>query len=770
MTPPTEEAGRLPFPVDDPHNEPTRTPAGGGSARPSAAEPGRTQPSSDWQAASTIFPPDSPSLPSGATLRAPGSFPGYLLEEELGHGAMGFVYKAHQPALNRSVALKVIATHVDNEVQRQRFRRETEAVARLQHPNIVQIYEVGENDGAPWFAMEFCSGGSLRRQMGEPHPADWSARLVATLARAVQHTHDHQILHRDLKPGNILLTEDGTVKLADFGLARMIDQTLLTATREVLGTPCYMSPEQAEPGEQEVSPAADIYALGAILYEALTGRPPFKGATTADTIHQLIYADPVSPRHLVPKVPRDLETICLKCLQKKPQRRYRSAGELADDLESWLAGKPIKARPMGRLERLGKWVSRHRLAAAVLGLMIVTDLAGVLAATLAWRRAEAGWEQAVEESEQRRRKSAAEQQARIDRQLYLGRIALADRELREGNAKSPRWARHQLKRCNPAQRGWEWHYLDRRLRGQEPRSWQAERGNLSSVAFNRDGTVLASGGVSGVVRLWRPEDGKLLRELPGHRGPINHICFSPDGKQIASAGQDRTVLVHDTGSGKIVHTLTAGDQPFMAVAYHPLSGGALAGATFDRRNPGRVWLWDLATGKVAGSYRGHESRITALSWRPDGSRLLSCGHDHTVRILDAETLQEVLVFERHAFPVAVAVFSPDSKQIASAAGRSEAEEPEEGQVLIWQAQTGDVLNKLVGHTRRTMALAFSNDGALLVSAGWDGAVKLWDVLTGQEVLRLEVQSEGIMGVAFSTNGRLAAGGIGGRITLWEGGQ
>jgi putative methionine-R-sulfoxide reductase with GAF domain/predicted Ser/Thr protein kinase len=312
--------------------------------------------------------------------------PGYEVLELLGQGGMGAVYKARQLSLNRTVALKMIP--VDRPAEASvlgRFRTEVEAVARLRHPHIVQIYEVGEHQGRPFFSMEYVEGGSLALKLsrGLPTPRE-AAALVETLARAVQHAHARGIVHRDLKPGNILLEPDGAPKVTDFGVARLVsDDPEITGwfgptrTGDILGTPNYMAPEQAAGRTREAGPAADIYSLGAILYECLAGRPPFAGPTPVAALHQVIHDDPVPPAQVQPRVPRDLQTICLRCLEKEPARRYATAADLADDLCAFLAGESIRARPAGPRQRLKRW-ARRRPTAAVLLAVAAVAVAGVI--------------------------------------------------------------------------------------------------------------------------------------------------------------------------------------------------------------------------------------------------------------------------------------------------------------------------------------------------------------------------------------------------------
>lgn len=301
----------------------------------------------------------------------------YDILRELGRGGMGVVYQARQRGLNRVVALKVLlaGSHA-GDAERDRFRVEAEAVARLRHPNVVQVFETGVQDGLPYLSLEYCDGGTLtRRLQGQPLPPRDAAVLVERLARGVQAAHDCDILHRDLKPENVLFgsnppaDEAWQPKITDFGLAKKLDDSGgKTRTGAVMGTPSYMAPEQAE-GRKDVGRPADIYALGAILYECLTGRPPFRAATPLDTILQVVSEDPVLPRRLNSKVPRDLEVICMKCLQKTPPARYPRAGDLADDLQRFLAGDPIRARPPGLIGRAWK-AARKRPVYALLTVLI----------------------------------------------------------------------------------------------------------------------------------------------------------------------------------------------------------------------------------------------------------------------------------------------------------------------------------------------------------------------------------------------------------------
>jgi serine/threonine protein kinase len=317
---------------------------------------------------SVTLPPNEgdspPTLPPGETGHGSASPsgiapPGYEILGELGRGGMGVVYKARQVGLNRLVALKMIlAGGYAGEAELARFKTEGEAIARLRHANIVAVHEAGEHDGKPFFSLEFCEGGSLDRKLnGVPLPPREAAKLVQTLAVAMQAAHEANLIHRDLKPANVLLTPEGTPKITDFGLAKKLGEQGRTQTGAVMGTPSYMAPEQAQ-GHKDVGPPADVYALGAILYECLTGRPPFRAATSLDTILQVVSEEPVPPRVLQKRLPRDLERVVLKCLAKKPGDRFTSARELAADLERFQQGEPVQARRPGMLTRFRYWV-RH---------------------------------------------------------------------------------------------------------------------------------------------------------------------------------------------------------------------------------------------------------------------------------------------------------------------------------------------------------------------------------------------------------------------------
>jgi serine/threonine protein kinase len=354
----------------------------------------------------------------------------------------------------------------------------------LQHPHIVQIYEVGEHQGRPYFSLEFVDGGSLaQKQAGTLLPARQAAQLVETLAGAVHAAHERGIIHRDLKPANVLLTADGIPKVTDFGLAKRVDAGPgLTESGVILGTPSYMAPEQASGKSKQIGPACDVYALGAILYELLTGRPPFRAETPLDTVLQVLHEEPVSPSRLQPKLPRDLETICLKALAKAPTRRYATARELAEDLRRFLSGKPVYARPVGQAQRLWRWCRRNPFMSSLGAVAALSLLAGTAISIYFAVQANA------------RAREALDEKAKLNRQLYYTRIGQAHAEWLANDVGR---AEELLSACPTEMRGWEWRYLAGICNPSLKTLSVPYAAESYSVAFSTDGHILVSGG------LWR---------------------------------------------------------------------------------------------------------------------------------------------------------------------------------------------------------------------------------------------------------------------------
>jgi serine/threonine protein kinase/WD40 repeat protein len=698
------------------------------------------------------------------------SVPGHHLLEELGRGGMGVVYKARHSQLNRLVALKMILSgeHAGSAAVG-RFRAEAEAVAQLQHPNIVQLYEIGEHAGQPYFSLEFVDGGSLADKLdGTPLPPREAAHLVEVLARAMDYAHQRHIIHRDLKPGNVLLSADGTPKIADFGLAKHLQgQGANTQTGAIVGTPSYMAPEQASGKGKHVGPEADVYALGAILYELLTGRPPFKASSPLETLFQVAVDEPVPPTRLQSGVPRDLETICLKCLEKHPARRYRTAAELAEDLRRFQANEPILARPVSTWERSLKWARRRPMVAALLATVVALTATAVVLPTLAWGQAEEAKKQTEEEKkkvedaftrEAGLRREADDQRRKLQRQsatLLLDRgIALAEQQ---DACRGLLWMTRALQVA-----GTEHPDLERVIR-QNLASWSSQVhplrfALLGASEVRTGGPVYSPDGKSFLtwapnVQHWDAATGKLLATMPyGHKA-----VYSPDGKKIAVAMLwERAATIWDSGSGKMIGPkLQHEGGSCMDVVFSP--DGKLLATSSDW--DASVHLWDAATWTAIGKPFKSDLIGGVMVFSPDSRKLLMAHPQCTfTTVCDTEGKRIGKPIEAKPL-VGAAAWSPDGKLIAIGQGPV---------VRLFSSATLEPVGQPLQHNGDVLALAFDRGGEHLLTGSGDQLARLWDLRTRQTVFPPLPHTGPVTQVAFSPDSkRFLTGGGDQKVRLWE---
>jgi WD40 repeat protein len=713
---------------------------------------------------------------------------GYEILGVLGRGAMGVVYKARQIGLNRLTALKMILSGAHaGDVEVARFRDEGEAVARLQHPYIVQIYEVGERNGLPFFSLEFVDGGSLQSKLdGAPMGARAAADMTVKLASAMHYAHQRGIVHRDLKPANILMTADGLPKISDFGLAKKLENEAgHTTTGSIMGTPSYMAPEQAAGKTNEIGPPADIYALGAILYEMLVGRPPFRGTTVLDTLQLVQHAEPVPPSRLQPRIPRDLETICLKCLRKEPPKRFESAQELADDLGRFLANQPIKARRVPLWEHGYKWATRHPGVATMLGVLAAVLVGGFILLAGLYANAEhergvavrAGKEALEAKNEAELQKTEAQKQEAIAKEakilaeanskkeakaklaaveayqrslhiLYATQMSMTQKAISDGQIRRATDILHKLETENESKnlRGFEWYYLDRLCR--EPRMVLQGHANLvTNVVFSRDGEKIASSSLDQKVKIWDVKTGQHLKTLEGHARPVRSLAFSDDGKLLATGSGDRTVKVWDVETGKPLQSLEGGHEDLVHSVAFSADGKLLASGGEDRA----IVIWEVTSGKLLRKLLGHKYGVTSVAFHPSGDMLVSGGADKDVILWDLSASKlppQVMGGEnnRHGHWVTCVVFDKEGKRVASGSL--------DETIIVWDVKTHLRLQTLTASHKPIRAVAFSpGEGTQLAAVTQDNSLFVWDLTAAKENPKeLEGRPGMLRTIAFSSDG------------------
>lgn len=768
-----------------------------------------------WPRKPAVPTTESPSaIPTSFALQKLGRFE---IRRELGQGGFGMVYLAYDPLLEREVALKVPHRRVYAAPElHARFEREARMAACMDHPHIVPVYEAGAVDTVGYIVLAYCPGITLHdwlRRRVDPIPGPEIAEFVATLANAIQHAHQQSVIHRDLKPANVLLSGSGaddaddttslpslvslTPKITDFGLAKQLDDSAFTQTHTgtIAGTPLYMAPEQTGSSESQIGPATDVYSLGAILYELLTGRAPFLGETVLDTLEQVRNQDPIAPRRLHPGIPRDLETICLKCLEKDPRRRYVSANSLEDDLRRYQAGHSIAARPTGRITQAAKW-ARRRPAAAALIVVSALALLVLIGSDLYVREKNRQTQRALEgETDARGKLTAALASERLA--LYYHQIRLANAAIADSNV---RQAENYLRACIPPpgqqdHRGWEWNYLENIAHGEQLR-FRQHLCSVDDVALSADGTRCLSVASDGKGICWDARSGQVLWECmlgkPLRRGH-GTLAFSPKGKLVATGdiSQNKTVLrsiengqplhqlpgcrcrfssdglelatiddpprharVFDSQSGKELRTYSLDDAAFAAVALHD---GVTCVATVSddfmirvRRFPGNM---DCVL-------RGLAALPTSELAINRDTTLMACGsHEGTLRIWDLRDGRLLADVAAHVGPINAVQFSPEGQQAATT--------DTFGAIRIWRSD-GRLLRQLPGHGYLINALAYDGDGKRLASASADASVKIWSTEQDRKGMVLAGQTAFIYSIDFDPRTkRLASAGMGPLINIWD---